>query len=1284
MKRLTGILLKLGVGLLVAVALLVSALRLVFPSLNDFREPLIQHIETLTGQPVKFSHIEGEWRSFGPALQIDHVQLKNDELDLAVAQITLELDIWRSLLNFRWQFRDLTFHRLDLALAESDQQENDTLQIKPGGIGDVFLHQLNYFDLKESKVSFFSPSGAPVSLYIPQLTWLNKRSRHQAEGNVHLSGWDRDYGSLNVILDLSDNKSGSLNEGTIYLQANNVDMKPWLSNLVRSNTGINNADFSLASWIQIKNGQIGESYLQLKEGNINWLTEDQTHQLTVQDQLFHLTPQGAGWQLDANKLTVNSDGQRWSQPSVSLYWQPENLANSQAQDEILRIRAARLQLDYLKPILPIFTFLNPKKLQPFLDLEPTGFLSELALDIPLKQPEKVKFMAKWQDISWQAWSTLPGVEHFDGYAEGNLGGGYIQARLTDSTLPYENYFNAPLEIKTASGRLYWSNNETGWKLWSHSLDVQARSLWINGGFGFSSSKEQGNWLSILAGIHLNDAKEAWRYYPQPLMGENLVAYLTEAIQGGETQDATLIFEGDPKQFPYKQHDGKFEVYVPLRHATLQFQPTWQPLTQLTANLDFVNDGLWINADDARLADVVTPRILVAIPVYKDQTLYLTADIQGTGNEVYTYLNESPLRHSVAAALEQVQISGTVSGNLRLTIPLDNDAEVDAAGYILLDKNDILIKPVSLALEQASGRFDFTNDTLTSQPISANWFNQPVSLNFRAQNGANNYLIDVDLKGNWLTNRLPIFTDNGEFKSLAKDFRGNVDWQSHIAINLPHKGMSQYQITLKSNITKVSEHLSSLFGHKKDQPITVDLQAKGTPSQLNVSGHLANNKINSRWQIGKGHVQLEQVILQRNSKKIPPLSEDKRIQLDLGAIDGDYWLPLLTTLASNSKNTSSNGIAFAFPDDMTLRSPSLQFAGQYWRDVDVNIKQSASTTFVNVKSKELTAVLDAAKNYPWQLTVNHLYYNPLWLSDKKTSSQSEKIATTKPNPQDTVQDMPIASFQKWPTIAIRCNDCWFMGQSFGYLAATLEPEGNQLKLIQGMIDIGNTQLNISGHWQSSLRGAKSAFKGTLSGQAFDKSVRHFGIITPLHNAPFTSSFDLSWQGEPWKPQINTLSGTIDADFQAGYVANMGGGTAGQILRFVSVTALLRKLQFDFNDSFSDNFDFDSMAIKSEIDNGIMKLNHFWIRGFSADIAMDGKFDFVNQTINMEAIVAPEISTAAGVAVAVAVNPVAGVAVYAASKVLAPLWRQVSFIRYKISGSFDNPNVSEIFRKDNEEN
>ena len=67
----------------------------------------------------------------------------------------------------------------------------------------------------------------------------------------------------------------------------------------------------------------------------------------------------------------------------------------------------------------------------------------------------------------------------------------------------------------------------------------------------------------------------------------------------------------------------------------------------------------------------------------------------------------------------------------------------------------------------------------------------------------------------------------------------------------------------------------------------------------------------------------------------------------------------------------------------------------------------------------------------------------------------------------------------------------------------------------------------------------------------------------------------------------------------------------------------------------------------------------------------------------AVVAPEISATVGVAAAFAVNPIVGAAVFAASKVLGPLWSKVSILRYHISGPLDDPQINEVLRQPRKE-
>lgn len=146
--------------------------------------------------------------------------------------------------------------------------------------------------------------------------------------------------------------------------------------------------------------------------------------------------------------------------------------------------------------------------------------------------------------------------------------------------------------------------------------------------------------------------------------------------------------------------------------------------------------------------------------------------------------------------------------------------------------------------------------------------------------------------------------------------------------------------------------------------------------------------------------------------------------------------------------------------------------------------------------------------------------------------------------------------------------------------------------------------------------------------------------------------------------------------------MNTGAAGKILRLVSFDALLRKLRFDFSDTFTNSFYFDSINGTAWIENGMMRTDNLLVDGLEADIAMQGNLDLVKRQIDMEAVVAPEISASVGVATAFAINPVIGAAVFAASKVLGPLWNKISLLRYHISGPLDKPEINEVLRKPRE--
>ncbi len=142
-------------------------------------------------------------------------------------------------------------------------------------------------------------------------------------------------------------------------------------------------------------------------------------------------------------------------------------------------------------------------------------------------------------------------------------------------MPYAGVFRAPLEIAAGEATLSWVKNDKGFMLDGRDIDVQATGVRARGGFRYLQPQGDDPWLGILAGISTNDGGQAWRYFPENLMGKALVDYLSGAIKAGQASDATLVYGGNPHLFPYPHNEGQFQVYVPLKNATFAFQPDWR-------------------------------------------------------------------------------------------------------------------------------------------------------------------------------------------------------------------------------------------------------------------------------------------------------------------------------------------------------------------------------------------------------------------------------------------------------------------------------------------------------------------------------------------------------------------------------------------------------------------------------------------------------------------------------------------------------------------------------------
>ncbi|XJH26429.1 AsmA2 domain-containing protein YhdP [Escherichia coli] len=1263
MRRLPGILLLTGAALVVIAALLVSGLRIALPHLDAWRPEILNKIESATGMPVEASQLSASWQNFGPTLEAHDIRAElKDGGEFSVKRVTLALDVWQSLLHMRWQFRDLTFWQLRFRTNTSITSGGDNDSLEASHISDLFLRQFDHFDLRDSEVSFLTPSGQRAELAIPQLTWLNDPRRHRAEGLVSLSSLTGQHGVMQVRMDLRDDE-GLLSNGRVWLQADDIDLKPWLGKWMQDNIALETAQFSLEGWMTIDKGDVTGGDVWLKQGGASWLGEKETHTLSVDNLTAHITRENPGWQFSIPDTRITMDGKPWPSGALTLAWIPEQDVggkDNKRSDE-LRIRASNLELAGLEGVRPLVAKLSPALGDVWRSTQPSGKINTLALDIPLQAADKTRFQASWSDLAWKQWKLLPGAEHFSGTLSGSVENGLLTASMKQAKMPYETVFRAPLEIADGQATISWLNNDKGFQLDGRNIDVKAKAVHARGGFRYLQPANDEPWLGILAGISTDDGSQAWRYFLENLMGKDLVDYLSGAIQGGEADNATLVYGGNPQLFPYKHNEGQFEVLVPLRNAKFAFQPDWPALTNLDIELDFINDGLWMKTDGVNLGGVRASNLTAVIPDYSKEKLLIDADIKGPGKAVGPYFDETPLKDSLGATLQELQLDGDVNARLHLDIPLNGEL-VTAKGEVTLRNNSLFIKPLDSTLKNLSGKFSFINGDLQSEPLTASWFNQPLNVDFSTKEGAKAYQVAVNLNGNWQPAKTGVLP-----AAVNEALSGSVAWDGKVGIELPYHAGATYNVELNGDLKNVSSHLPSPLAKPAGEPLSVNVKVDGNLNSFELTGQAgADNYFNSRWLLGQ-KLTLDRAIWAADSKTLPPLPEQSGVELNMPPMNGAEWLALFQKGAAESV-----GGAASFPQHITLRTPMLSLGNQQWNNLSIVSQPTANGTLVEAQGREINATLAMRNNAPWLANIKYLYYNPSVAKTRGDSTQSSPFPTTER-----------ISFRGWPDAQIRCAECWFWGQKFGRIDSDITISGDTLTLTNGLIDTGFARLTADGEWVNNPGNERTSLKGKLRGQKIDAAAEFFGVTTPIRQSSFNVDYDLHWRKAPWQPDEATLNGIIHTQLGKGEITEINTGHARQLLRLLSVDALMRKLRFDFRDTFGEGFYFDSIRSTAWIKDGVMHTDDTLVDGLEADIAMKGSVNLVRRDLNMEAVVAPEISATVGVAAAFAVNPIVGAAVFAASKVLGPLWSKVSILRYHISGPLDDPQINEVLRQPRKE-
>ncbi len=1247
-------------------------MRVVLPKLNQYRDEIQTWVNQQSGIDFEIAAIEGFWRNTHPSISLQGVDADTgpgSDIQLTVGRVEVEFDLIQSLLQLQPVVAELTLHQMALDVssinwleAQAEQgavakpQSDDSSVIKQ--LESIFLRQLDEFALLDSRLTYLGLDGRERELAIDKLRWRNQGKRHLADGIVSVV--DSNLNSLSVSAQFTDYGSVADVSGDFYLSADNVQVGPWLTQYIKTETGITKGRASFNSWLTLERSEPKDAYVELRPSKLSW-QNDVEHQLTVDSGVFKLFPTDKGWQVIGHSLKLSTDQQSWPDIDLAFNWQPEQWL----------LNVSQLELARLRPLVSLIP--GSSDISTTVDkLQPGGVLSDIRLSMG-SEVESLRYSANLTDGSLAQWYLLPEVHRLSAKISGNLEQLNAKAELIDDQLPYGDVFQAPLNIKQGLVDIVWQQwPQGGWSLWADKVAVATPDLQALGAFRLDMPPEQSPLLSFYAEADLVNAGQTWRYLPTLALGRDLTDYLSTAIQGGKVNTAKLLWYGRLADFPYADNNGMFQAWVGLKQGKFSFDTAWPPITDLQLDLLFQNDAMYLDSDHAVLMDVNAERITGRIPhLAPDGHIEIEAKAKGKGNAVRDYMTATPLVDSVGAALTTIQIDGDVDSEFQLNIPFNRQRQPRAWGYADLASDQVKINAPPMALADVSGRVEFDNDVVKAAGLSAILLDQPVSIDFAGENASEGYVVNIDVLGDWDIKPLVPYVGKQWLGKLS----GHAPWNMDVDIQLDDVGFT-YQIDTRADIKQLVSEFPYPLAKAKGVAGQARLQASGNQETVSARLQVPGAKYQTEIDIRPNTPELyaSNLILGRGSFKISPIV-GHQAQVRLDKIDLDSWLSAFEAPVKTEKTRLSqlNTPEIPIPERVNLNSETVNLAGLEWHDVAFEAKRKNLGWYMQLNSQEAKGEASYIEPYDLSVSLDRLH---VFVPQLEQRDESKSIFEAEDQSAPLISGFERRFHQLMPNLTLNISDFWLQGYKVGKLNMDLQRRGDSLEWKKLSMKSGNNQLDISGRWELSGDRSHTQMNMSASGENNSDVLERFGISTGIQRAPFELAADTEWDGAPWSARISSLQGGMKIKLGKGVVSDVSG--AAKLLGLFSLDSIIRKMQLDFSDVFDNGMAFNSLTGTGKLQDGIFITNDIQMDAVAGEMNIKGIANLNSQMVDAEVNFVPDITSGIPVLTAFAVTPPTALYVLAITTVFAPVVEVFTQVNYEVKGPLDSPKVSELSR------
>lgn len=1244
--------------LIICMAIVFSIFRALTPWARQYKPMVEARLSEMLGQPVSVESMDTSWYWFHPVLRLNHITLTdNDSHELKVNKLLIGINLFSSL--WHWSIQPGILY-IDRAHFVFHQQKNgwtmDGLNAsqREMNVGpDAYIPILSWLSsqtkivLRHVSVLVTLENRTTIPLQYVNMTIQNYGDHSRLKGSVQLNEASRTQAS--VFADLYMNPLAlNKTKGQVYLSIDSLEPAEWQAFMPHLPLTIQDGKGDITLWLDIVKGRLVEGQTEFTFHHLNLKREGHTQPLSINHMGAHIglkrTPEG--WNLDGDHVKLDINGTKWPENAFYIHF-------NQAQQGYQMFFKHLLIQSLVSMDIPW-----PESMHPILEMHPEGQLYDTALHA---QSQSINyFLTGFSNLGWQARGEIPQVSDLTGGLywrpdEGRLQLDSYQAAIVFPHLP-------PIQFTRVNTAVEWEKKKEGTcvNLAHFILQNHDLSLTASGELKHAEQFPQSP-LRFKSQFSATHAEQWLKLIPKHLLKPKLDQWLKKGIKQIDRLSGNVVMDGMMSDFPFDQTPGTFSVTAQINGVDLVFAPHWPLSREIDAFLTVDKRNMNVDIQHANLNGIVVNDMTLRLDdIGLDyETLLIHGKIKSAAEQLLAYVLDTPLRARLSR-LKSLDLHGLLGVDIKIEAPLypENDT-VLTQGTIEFENNRALshFGTATLSLANLTGLLSFNEKGITNSSLTAIFSGSPLTIKMepiQQPKQALQITFNVNSTIDTLQQTLHV--------PLLALLKGSLGLDG--VLTLTDSSTDLDNLKLQSSLQGVQVNLPKPLGKSKETqaPLVLNLDFDGDKVmrlRLNYDNRLSTDLW---YDLSKKKSPLIRGdILIGNGLASSPKEKGLKISGQLDVFEQKKWLKAFSVIPQDASSPS-------FLDSVRWVDMTIHRLNVFHRDVtDVTFKAMQLPDHewsIQIQQKDVSAnVRYQSATHTLSGEVERLHIDNAYGSSTSKMGDAETLS-----PSDI------------PNLNLTIQHLIYGDVDVGQVAVESKSTKTALDIESFKITTPAYEMALNGRWTKENAVNRTDLTARLSISHLADGLDRWHLKPAVEAHDGSVSFSGGWPGKLTDFSIAKLTGQIEFLLKGGRIKDLGSATEGKIgfgkvLSIFSLQTIPRRLKLDFSDLSQNGYSFDQFKGDFKLKNGVMNTQNTTMDGPVAYVSMKGDVDLVKQSLFLNVNVTPYVMASLPIVATIVGGPVAGIATWAASKIINQGMYKVTAYSYKVSGPWSDPVVEQ---------